>query len=178
MTSRTMPAVAASVLTICVLTLTGCKGRELEKAQREARQAKVTIVKLESNLADAIQEISEMKAERDAFRQARDELQQRENQLIKDQEEASTLVQRAEEMIKQLTARANGQAGATAALEKQIADLKALVTEQEKIIEELQQGADAGRITAGTPDKLGLETTEDINDVTDANDVIEEVPPT
>lgn len=178
MTSRTAPVVAVSILTICVLTLAGCKGRELEKAQREARQAKVTVVKLEKNLADAIQEISEMKAERDAFRQARDELQERENQLIKDQEEASALVQRAEEMIVQLTARANGQAGTTVALEKQIADLKTLVAEQEKIIEELQQGADTGRITVETPDKLGLEGTEDINDVTDANDVIEEVPPT
>ena len=177
MTSRTAPVVAASILTICVFALAGCKGRELEKAQREARRAKVTIVKLEKNLADAIQEISELKAERDAFRQARDELQQRENQLIKDQEEASALVQRAEEMIVQLTARANGQAGATAALEKQIADLKTLVAEQEKIIEELQQEADTGRITAGTPDKLGLEGSEDTNDVTDVNDATEEGPP-
>ena len=178
MTGRTMPAVAASILTICVLTLTGCKGRELEKARREAREAKVTVVRLRKNLDDAKDEISELKAERDAFRQARDELQQRENQLIEDQEEASALVQRAEEMIKQLTARANGQAGATAALEKQIADLKTLVAEQEKIIEELQQGADTGRITVGIPDKLGLEGAEDINDVTDANDVIDGVPPT
>jgi hypothetical protein len=55
--------------------------------------------------------------------------------------------------------------------------LKTLVAEQEKIIEELQQGADTGRITAGTPDKLGLEGTEDINDVTDVNDATEEGPP-
>jgi len=170
MTIRTAPVVAAYILTICVLTLAGCKGRELEKARREAREAKVTVVRLKKNLDDAKKEISELKAERDAFREARDELQQREDQLIKDQEEASALVQRAEEMIVQLTARANGQAGATAALEKQVADLKALVAEQEKIIEELQQGADTGRITVGTPDKLGLETTEDINDVNDVTE--------
>jgi len=174
MTSRTASVAAASLLTIGCLALAGCKGRELEKAQQEAREAKVTIVKLEKNLADAIQEISEMKAERDAFRQARDELQERENQLLQDQEKASALVQRAEEMIVQLTTRANGQAGTTATLQKQIADLKELVAEQEKIIEELQQGADTGRITVEIPEKLGLQESDDI---TDANNATEEVPP-
>jgi chromosome segregation ATPase len=156
---------------MCCAILAGCEGREAEKARQEAREAKVTVVKLEKNLADAIQEVSALKAELGAVQQARDELQERVDELLAERDKASALVQRAEEVITQLTARANGEASATAALRQQIAELQALVKEQEKTIEELQAAAAQGRITEATPDDLGLG-----DDVPDVNEPIEEIP--
>jgi len=171
MTSRTAFAVATCLAMMCCAILTGCEGREAERARQEAREAKVTVVKLEKNLADAIQEISELKAELGAVQQARDEFQERVDGLLGERDKASALVQRAEDMITQLTARANGEASATAALKRQIAELQTLVKEQEKTIEDLQQAASQGRITAETPDDLGL-----AEGVPDVNEPIEDIP--
>jgi chromosome segregation ATPase len=148
----------------------GCDKRGLEEARQEARDAKMEKVKLEKNLADAIQEISALKAELDAVRQSRDQFQEQLDALKQERDEAFTLAQQAQEVITQLTTRASGQASTTAALQKQIDELQALVDEQQTIIEELQQGQ-ADRITTGQlpEDDLLGETVPDANEP-DANE--------
>lgn len=123
--------------------LGGCEGRALEEARQEARDAQVTIEKLKYNLNEANREISRLKAELGAVRQTRDEVQNRIVRLIEERDQASALAQQNQEMVVQLTTRASGQATATMALEKQIAELKALVEDQQKLIEQLQKGAPA-----------------------------------
>jgi len=164
MTIRAFFVMAVSISMVFCVAAGGCKGRELEKAEREARQAKATVATLELALAKHVSEISDLKAELNAVRQTRDELQERVDELLAERDNASTLVQHAEQMITQLTARANGQASTTAALQQEINELKALVAEQQTVIEELQQGAAEGRITTETPEDLGLgEETPDPN---------------
>jgi hypothetical protein len=119
----------------------GCTDRGAQKARQEAADARAEVAKLELNLARAGQEISELKTELKAVRQTRDELQGQADQLQRDREHAASLARQAQDMITQLTARADNQAGATVALERQIAELKALVKDQQDIIEELQKGA-------------------------------------
>jgi chromosome segregation ATPase len=160
MTSRASFVIAVSILAVFCLVAGGCKGRELEKAEREARQAKATVATLELALAKHVSEISDLKAELNVVRQTRDELQERVDDLLAERNNASAVVQHAEQMITQLTARANGQASTTAALQKEITELKALVAEQQTVIEELQQGVAEGRITGETSEALGEETTD------------------
>jgi DNA repair exonuclease SbcCD ATPase subunit len=154
-----------SALMLLILVLSGCDKRALEEARQEARDAKLEKVKLEKNLADAIQEISALKAELDAVRGSRDEFQEKLDALKQERDEALTLAEQAQEVITQLTTRASGHAGARAALEKQVEELQALVDEQQATIEELRQGQ-AGRITAGQPpEEMGLgETVPDVNE--------------
>lgn len=118
----------------------GCTDRGAQKARQETADAKATVARLELSLARAGQEISELKAELKAVRQTRDELQGQADQLQQDREHAANLARQAQDMITHLTAKADNQAGTTAALERQIADLKALVEDQQEIIEELQKG--------------------------------------
>ncbi len=125
------------------LVLGGCESRALEEARQEARDAQVTIEKLKYNLNEANREISRLKAELGAVRQTRDEVQDMIARLVEERDQASALAQRNQEMVVQLTTRASGQATATTALEKQVTELKALVEEQQKLIEQLQKGAPA-----------------------------------
>lgn len=136
-----------------LLLLGGCESRALEEAQQEARDAQVTIEKLKYNLNEANREISRLKAELGAVRQTRDEVQDRIVQLIEERDQASALAEQAQNMVAQLTTRASGQATAATALEEQIAELKALVEDQQKLIEQLQKGAPAEPPTevAGEP---------------------------
>jgi chromosome segregation ATPase len=160
MTSRASFVIAVLPLMVFCLVSGGCKGRELEKAEREAREAKATVATLELALAKHISEISDLKAELNVVRQTRDELQERVDDLLAERDNASAVVQHAEQMITQLTARANGQASTTAALKKEITELKTLVAEQQTVIEELQQGVAEGRITGETSESLAEETTD------------------
>lgn len=129
----------------------GCTDRGAQKARQEAADAKATVARLELSLARAGQEISELKTELKAVRQTRDELQGQADQLQQDREHAANLARQAQDMITHLTAKADNQAGTTAALERQIADLKALVKDQQEIIEELQKGAIAAPPTPVPP---------------------------
>ena len=163
--SATTFAAAVLVLVILCLVLGGCKGRELEQARQQAREAKTTVATLELALARHVDEISKLKAELNAVKQTRDDLQEQVDGMLQEREKATELVEHAQEVITHLTARASGQASATAALQKQITDLKALVAEQQAMIEELQQTAAAGRITTETPENLGLEDEVEVPDV-------------
>jgi len=126
-----------------LLLLGGCKSRALEEAQQEASDAQVTIERLKHNLNEATREMSRLKAELGAVRQTRDEVQGDIAQLIQERDQALALAQQTQETVARLTARASGQVTAATALERQIADLKALVAEQQKLIEQLQKGATA-----------------------------------
>jgi len=167
-----------SVLMLLCLVAGGCDKRGLEEARRKARDAKMQIVKLEKNLADAFQEISALKAELDAVRKSRDQFQEQLDALKQERDEAFTLARQAQEVITQLTTRASGQASTTAALQRQVDELQALVDEQQTIIEELQQGR-TDRITAGQPteDELLPDTVPDAN-VPDANEPADDGPGT
>jgi len=127
-------------LLLGLLLPAGCRDRGLQKARQEASEARRTVASLEMQLAGAKKEISETKAELKAVRQTRDELQEQMDKIKQERDQALTLAGQAKEAITKLATRSNSQAGATAGLEKQIADLKKLVQEQQKIIEELQKG--------------------------------------
>jgi hypothetical protein len=147
----------AFLLLPVMLLPAGCKDRGAQKARQEVADAKTTAARLELSLARAGQEITELKAELKAVRHTRDELQGQADQLQRDREQAANLARQAQDMITQLTARADNQAGATAALQREIATLKALVKDQQAIIEELQKGA----IVAPPPSELSAEPDDD-----------------
>jgi predicted nucleic acid-binding Zn-ribbon protein len=126
-----------------VLLLAGCKGRALEEAQQEAREAKATVNKLNYSLKTAAEEIATAKAELEAVRQSRDETQKQMQQLIRERDQASISAQHAQEAVTRLTTQASGQGSMTTALEKQVAELKTLVDEQQKEIDQLRKNAPA-----------------------------------
>ena len=119
----------------------GCRDRGLQKSRQEATGARAAVARLELQLAAAKDEMAKMQAELKAVRRTRDELQQQIDQIKQERDQAAGLAQQANELIKQVSAQADGQVGVTAALQKQIADLKALVKEQQATIEELQKSA-------------------------------------
>jgi chromosome segregation ATPase len=109
----------------------------VQKAQQEAREAKTSVQQLKHNLARAEKEIANAKAELVAVEQSRDEFQAQIAKVNKERDEALEFAQKAQEAL----ARTSGQTTATAALQKQVAELNALVVEQQKLIDELQKGA-------------------------------------
>ncbi len=129
----------------------GCRDRGLKQAREESRDAKATAAKLEGSLGVARREILEAKAELKAVKQARDELQEQIDKFREERDQALALSQQAKELVTNLSARADGQAGVTASLEKQIAALKVQVQEQHKLIEELQKGATVQPVSVETP---------------------------
>lgn len=139
------------LLLLGLLLPAGCRDRSLQKARQEAGDAKATVARLELRLAGALQEISDQKAELKAVRQTRDELQEQMDKIKQERDQALTLAGQAKEAITNLTVRSSSQAGATAGLEKQIADLKNLVQEQQKIIEEFQRGVTGQPTEAEVP---------------------------
>jgi chemotaxis protein histidine kinase CheA len=147
------------LLLLGLLLPAGCKDRGAQKARQDATDARATATKFELMLKGARDEISALKAELKAVRQTRDELQEQADKIKQDRDQALALSQQAKEVITNLAAKADGQAGATAGLEKQIADLKAVVQEQQKLIEELQKG-----VTAQPPD--GEPSAEAVKDKT------------
>lgn len=128
------------LLGLTLLVTAGCGKGGVEEAQQEAREAKATVKKLELNLDRAMREISDLKNELGVVRETRDELQRQVDQLVQERDKASVLAQQAEQVITHLSTRAEGQVSATAALRKQIEDLKAVVADQQALIEELQKG--------------------------------------
>lgn len=143
----------AILLFFGLLIPAGCRDRGLQKSRQEATEARAAVARLELQLAAAKDEMAKMQAELKAVRRTRDELQQQTDQVRQERDQAAGLAREANELIKQVTAQADGQVGATAALQKQIAALKALVKEQQATIEELQKGATTQPVEA-------VETTE------------------
>lgn len=143
-------ATTSLVLSLSLLSASGCDRSGSEEARRQAREVKVRNVQLEKNLADAGLEIRNLRAELQAVGQSRDELQETIAELVEQRDEALTAAQQAQDLVRQVTARVSGQVGATATLEKQVADLKALVAEQQAIIEELHKDV-TGPPAAGKP---------------------------
>jgi len=133
----------ALALAALLLVSAGCGDSDLEKAQQDAREAKATVKKLELSLARAMQEIADQRAELTVVRETRDELQRQVDQLVQERDNATALAQQAEQVITHLSSRAEGQVGATAALRRQIDDLKAVVADQQALIEELQKAGGA-----------------------------------
>ena len=129
------------LLLLGLLLPAGCRGRSTQQARQEASNAKATVAKLELRLAGATQEISDLKVELKAVKRTRDELQEQIDKSRQERDQALALSQQAKELVTDLSARADGQAGVTAGLEKQIAQLKTLVQEQQKIIEDLRKEA-------------------------------------
>ncbi len=138
----------------------GCKDRGLQQAQEEAAEAKATVERLKFNLEQARKETSTLRAEFNAVRQSRDELEEKVARLIEERDQAVTVTRQAQDVINELAARSSGQAGATAALEQQIADLRALVEEQQALIEQLQKGV-TGEPPAEPPVEPPVEVPEE-----------------
>lgn len=163
MTER-LKAVASTtgvlLLTAALLVTPGCGDGDLEKAQKDAREAKATVKKLELSLERARREISDLKSELGVVRQTRDELQRQADQLAQERDKASVLAQQAEQVITHLSTRAEGQVSATAALRNQIDNLKAVVADQQALIEQLQKG---GLPEAAAPDQGEAVDTTDAN---------------
>ncbi|MEN6334390.1 MAG: hypothetical protein ABFE01_09025 [Phycisphaerales bacterium] len=132
------PAVYSLFLVLCPLVLlSGCDKAAVEKAQQEAREAKTAVQQLKHSLALAEKEIANAKAELAAVQQSRDQLQGQIDTAGKERDEALAVAQKAQEAL----AQSSGRVSATAALQKQVDELNALVAEQRKQIEELQKQA-------------------------------------
>ncbi len=144
-----------AVLTLLPLVFAaGCRNRALEQAQQDTREAKATVERLKSSVNAAVKEIATLKEELTTVRQDREELQKRVEQLTRERDQASTFAQQAQEAISSLTTRESGQKSVTAALEKQIAELKTLVDDQHKLIEQLKgTAAQPATTPAQIPDK-------------------------
>ena len=137
-----------------LLLVAGCRNRALEQAQQEARENKATVARLNGSVAMAAKEIATLKEELTSVRQNRDNLEKQMEQLRRERDQASTFAQQAQEAISNLTTRESGQRSVTAALEKQIAELKTLVEDQHKLIEQLKGAATQPATTpAHAPDK-------------------------
>lgn len=167
MTRTVAKAISAGgflILLVGLMGLCGCRDGELEEARQEAREAKTTVTKLELRLSQAMQEISDLKDQLSVVREMRDELQKRVDQLIPDLDEARVVAQEAEQVITHLSTRADGQTSATAALQKQIEELRTLIADQQALIEELQKGAAEEPAVADVPvedDLLATDPNED-----------------
>lgn len=132
----------------------GCRNRALEQAQQEAREAKAKAERLNGSMDMAAKEIATMKEELHSVRQSRDDLQKQVDQIARERDQASTFAQQAQEAISSLTTRESGQKSVTASLERQIAELKTLVDDQRKLIEQLQKGTAGPPVaTAQAPDR-------------------------
>ncbi len=129
---------------VCLLALpAGCRNRALEQAQQEAREAKANQNKLNYQLKTLEEKIATKEAELFAVQQSREELQKQVNQLQHERDRVSTFAQQAQEAINRLTTQNSSRSNLTAALEKQVAELKSLVAEQQKRIEQLEKDAAA-----------------------------------
>jgi chromosome segregation ATPase len=151
---KTVASVTVGLVMTALLTTAGCGDGDLEKAQQDAREAKATVKKLELSLDRAMREITDLKNELGVVRETRDELQKQVDQLSQERDKASALAQQAEQVITHLSTRAEGQVGTTTALRKQIEDLKAVVADQQALIEELQKGGAIEPIPAAEPEAL------------------------
>ncbi len=136
-----------------ILLTAGCKNRALEQARQEARENKAKVERLNGSVDMAAKEIATLKEELSSVRLSRDNLQKQVDQLVRERDQASTFAQQAQEAISSLTTRESGQRSVTAALERQIAELKTLVEDQHKLIEQLQKGGAAQPATAPAADK-------------------------
>ncbi len=139
------PFVVLALLSLVFAT--GCRNRALEQAQRETREARATVEKLKFSVNQAAEEIATAKEELSSVRRNRDDLQKQVDQLMRERDQASTFAQQAQEAISKLTTQESGQKSVTAALEKQITELKTLVEDQQKLIEQLK-GAAGQPVTA------------------------------
>jgi chromosome segregation ATPase len=149
-----LPSCVAVLALLSLVLAAGCRNRALEQAQQEAREAKTAAKKMEYSLDTAAEEIATVKAELSSVRQDRDELQKRVDQLTHERDQAATFAQQAQEAISNLTTRESGQRSVTAALEKQIAELKILVDDQHKLIEQFKgAAAQPATTTAQATDK-------------------------
>jgi len=143
-----------------VLWPAGCRNRALEEAQQEARDARVTINKLNYTLKTAQEKIATMDVELSAVKRDRDNLQKQVDRLAHERDQASDFAQQAQEAINRLNTQATGQTGVTTALQRQVGELRTLVDEQEKLIKQLRAEA-AAAPPADTPEKP---STPDPND--------------
>jgi uncharacterized protein YlxW (UPF0749 family) len=143
------PPVSGLFLVLCILVLLGgCDKKAVEQAQQETRDAKTEAQKIKLSLALAQKEIANIKTELNAVRQSRDELQDQINQAGKERDQAMELAQKAREAM---TAQSSGQISATTALQKQVAELNALVAAQQKELDDLRKGAAAVPAPATAP---------------------------
>ncbi|MBM4025325.1 MAG: hypothetical protein FJ280_07950 [Planctomycetes bacterium] len=124
-----------------MLLAAGCRNRALEQTRQETREAKATINKLSYNLTAAQNEIATLRAELKVVRQTRDELQRQLSQLAHDRDQAATFAREAQEAINRLTAQEGTQNSMTVALQRQNAEMKTLIEEQQRLIEQLHKGA-------------------------------------
>jgi len=142
--ARAISTAVSVVLMAGPLGLSGCEESELEEARQDARRAKATVSTLELNIAKSEQTISDLKEELSIVRETRDDIQKQIDQLIQERDQATMLAEQAEQVITHLSDRASGQSTTTAALQKEIEELKALVADQAALIEELQKGVSEG----------------------------------
>ncbi len=156
--SRLSPVLGPPLAVLCVLvSLAGCQNKALEEARQEAKEAKVTVQQLKHSLGLAQKEVADARAELKAVRQSRDELQDRIDRAQKERDQALGYVQQVQEAV---TTQSSSQMTAMSALQKQVAELNALVDAQQKEIEQLK-GQSAGpatpmpgdRITEGDPNE-------------------------
>ena len=163
---------ASLILTTCFFTLGGCNDSDLQQARQEAMTAKAEVRKLQLRLAHAESQINDMKAENRTVRETRDVFNDRVQQLAREKEKVSALAAQAQQTIASLSVKADNEADTTVSLKEQVAQLKALVAEQQTRIQQQQaviewvqqylpQDTSAGQTAATTT--TGTATTSDTN---------------
>jgi chromosome segregation ATPase len=130
----------------------GCDDRGSSQARQELVSAKAEAERLKFNLEQARQEISELEAELNAVRQSGDALQQRIAQLVEERDDALGFAAEAQKALTRVASQAQGQATATAEMEREIVQLRALVDEQQELIEQFQQGGSDAPVAEDVPD--------------------------
>lgn len=141
----------------------GCEDRNAERARQEAVTARAEAERLKFNLQKARQEIDDLEAELTAVRESRDALEDRVAQLIQERDDALSYAAEAEDAVADLTSQARGRANTAASLEQEVTQLRALVEDQQELIEELQKGEPAGPAGQDLPPASDVELPADPN---------------
>ena len=127
------------IVLACSLVLMGCKDeQEKNKALAEAAEARTSLAKVMADLTRAKSEIADLKEEVEAAKENHNELQEQSESLAGERDFAMAEVEKAQEKIKNLTAKFNDQAEIELTLRKDIQELYLVIENQEKTIEEQQ----------------------------------------
>jgi len=126
----------------CMMAVLGCRDREREEALAEAEQAKKALARAEVQLERAKSEMAFLQEQLDAVTETRDEFEQQLRQLVGDRDNAVAASQMAQAATGRLTTQLSRQTDSTAALEKEIERLTAVVKDQQATIAEQDAAID------------------------------------
>jgi chromosome segregation ATPase len=120
----------------CGIALFGCEDDEKKKALANAERSRMSLVKAEAKLTRAQRQIADLQKELDAVKETCDTLDAQVMELLEDRDKAVAVAEKAQEGIRNLTARSTAQTEDVAMLQSQINELASIIESQEKTISE------------------------------------------